>query len=140
LERQYLMSRVGAGALPGTLIVNLNPNPILDASPASPYALCAKCHDLNYLNSNDSWNAHGRHIQKGFSCSVCHSAHGVPTGTSGVSGNALVSFDMNVVGNYDTVPVSYSGQTCTLMCHEEAHLNRNDLLREVRPRRTRTRS
>ena len=121
LERQYLMSRIGAGSSPGTMIVNLNPNPILDSAPASPYALCAKCHDLNYINSSASWSGHGRHIQKGFSCSVCHSAHGVPVGTASVSGSALVSFDMNVVGNNHSLPVSYNGSTCTLMCHEEAH-------------------
>jgi hypothetical protein len=139
LERQYLMSQVGAGAAPGTLIVNLNPNPILDSTPASPYALCAKCHDLHYINSSDGWNAHGKHIQKGFSCSVCHSAHGVPAGTSGVSGRALVSFDMNVVGSVNNLPISYNGQTCTLKCHEEAHLDRPDLLKGSEPRSPRTR-
>jgi predicted CXXCH cytochrome family protein len=121
LERQYLMSRVGAGAAPGTVIVNLNPDPILDSAPASPYALCAKCHDLNYINSSASWREHQRHIQQGFSCSVCHSAHGVPAGTSSVSGRALVSFDMNVVGSSNNQPVSYNGSTCTLRCHQEAH-------------------
>jgi hypothetical protein len=140
LERQYVMSRVGPGASPGTVIVNLNPNPILQSTSASPYALCAKCHNLNYINSSDSWAAHGRHIQKGFSCSVCHSAHGVPAGTSGVSGSALVSFDMNVVGSNNNLPVSYNGQTCTLMCHDEAHIDRHDLLRSIKPRRTRPRS
>ena len=121
LERQYLMNKVGPGALPGTVIVNLNPKPILDSTSASPYALCAKCHDLNYINSSASWSEHGRHIQEGFSCSVCHSAHGVPAGTSSVSGNALVSFDMNVVGSNNNLPVSYNGSTCTLMCHAQAH-------------------
>jgi predicted CXXCH cytochrome family protein len=121
LERQYLMSKVGPGALPGTLIVNLNPSPILDSAPASPYALCAKCHDLNYINSGADWSEHGRHIQDGFSCSVCHSAHGVPAGTSSVSGSALVSFDMNVVGSNNNLPVSYNGSTCTMMCHGHAH-------------------
>jgi len=121
LERRYLMSRVGAGASPGALIVNPNPNPILDSAPASPYSLCAKCHDLNFINSNIGWGEHGRHIQKGFSCSVCHSAHGVPAGTSGVSGSALVSFDMNVVGSSNNLPVSYNGSTCMLRCHEVDH-------------------
>jgi hypothetical protein len=121
LERQYVMSRIRTGALPGTVIVNLNPNPILDSAPASPYALCAKCHDLNRVNSSNSWSGHGSHIQKGFSCSVCHSAHGVPAGTASVSGRALVSFDMNVVGSNDSLPVSYDGSTCTLRCHDEAH-------------------
>jgi hypothetical protein len=121
LERQYLMSKVGPGAAPGTVIVNLNPNPILDATPVSPYALCAKCHDLNYINSSASWSEHEKHMQKGFSCSVCHSAHGVPSGTSSVSGSALVSFDMNVVGSNNNLPVTYSGSSCTLKCHEKAH-------------------
>jgi hypothetical protein len=52
---------------------------------------------------------------------VCHSAHGVPAGTSSVSGSALMSFDMNVVGNSNSQPVSYSGSACTLMCHGKAH-------------------
>jgi hypothetical protein len=121
LERRYLMSRVGAGASPGTVIVNLNPEPILDSAPASPYALCAKCHNLNYIYSSQSWSQHDKHIQKGFSCSVCHSAHGVPVGTSSVKPGALVSFDMNVVGSNNNLPVSYNGSTCTLKCHEKAH-------------------
>ena len=124
LERRYLISQIGPGASPGSMIVNLNPKPILDSSPAAPYALCAKCHDLNYINSGASWTGHTVHIQMGFSCSVCHSAHGVPAGTSSVSGSALVSFDMNVVGNNMNLPVSYNSSTCTLTCHQEAHLNR----------------
>jgi predicted CXXCH cytochrome family protein len=137
LERQYLMSQIGPGASPGTVIVNLNPKPLLDSGPASPYALCAKCHDLNYINSSASWSGHERHIQEGFSCSVCHSAHGVPAGTSSVSGRSLVSFDMNVVGSNNNMPVSYNGSTCTLMCHAESHPNVSprDRLREPMPRR-----
>lgn len=121
LERRYLISQVGQGSSPGTTIVNLNPEPSLDSSPASPYALCAKCHDLNYVSSSGSWSEHSEHIQRGFSCSVCHSAHGVPAGTSGVIGNALVSFDMNVVGSNNSLPVSYNGSSCTLTCHGKAH-------------------
>ncbi len=121
LERQYLMSQVGTGSAPGSMIVNLNPKPILSSAPASPYALCAKCHDLDYVNSGQSWSEHGRHIQKGFSCSVCHSAHGVPAGTASVSGSGLVSFDMNVVGSNNGLPVSYNGSSCTLRCHEKSH-------------------
>jgi hypothetical protein len=52
---------------------------------------------------------------------VCHSAHGVPAGTSSVPGSTLVSFDMNVVGSNNTLPVSYNGSRCTLMCHGEEH-------------------
>jgi hypothetical protein len=136
LERQYAMSRVAAGTLPGSMIVNLNPNPILDSASASPYSLCAKCHDLNYISAGDSWRAHGRHILQGFSCSVCHSAHGVPAGTSGVNGSSLVSFDMNIVGSVNNLPASYNGQTCTLRCHEAAHVDRHDLvLRGISPTR-----
>jgi hypothetical protein len=139
LERQYVMSQVAAGAAPGSLIVNLNPKPLLDSSPGSPYALCAKCHNLEYINSSQSWSGHNRHIQNGFSCSVCHSAHGVQAGTSSVPGRSLVSFDMNVVGSNNGLPVSYNGSTCTLTCHQETHLNRQAPLpgtgpREVRPR------
>jgi hypothetical protein len=85
--------------------------------------MCAKCHDLKYIASGVTWPEHARHIQDGFSCSVCHSAHGVPTGTTGVSGGrSLVSFDMNVVGMNGTLPVSYNGgSSCTLTCHTHAH-------------------
>lgn len=120
LERQYVISKVGAGG-PGSTIINLNEPPVLDPVSNSPYALCAKCHDLKYIASGASWAGHTEHIQEGFSCSVCHSAHGVPAGTTGVSGRALVSFDMNVVGSNGGQPVSYNGATCTLMCHGKAH-------------------
>ncbi len=123
LERQYVMSQVMPGALPGSTITNLQLNPVLDASIVSPYALCAKCHDLNYINSSATWPEHGRHIQDGFSCSVCHSSHGVATGTTGVTGQGLVSFDMNVVGPKGPgQPVSYlGGSNCSLTCHNHPH-------------------
>lgn len=123
LERQYMMSRVAPGASPGTPIVNLNPSPILNPVSASPYALCAKCHDLVYINSGASWAEHTRHIQDGFSCSVCHSAHGTQAGTSGVSGGrSLLSFDLNVVGSNNGQPISYNGgSSCTLTCHSHSH-------------------
>jgi predicted CXXCH cytochrome family protein len=120
LERQYTMSKIAPGGKPGSQIGNLNEKPILDPVPGSPYALCAKCHDLQYINSGASWPEHNRHIQNGFSCSVCHSAHGVPAGTPG-SARALISFDMNVVGTNNNQPVSYNGTSCTLTCHEHTH-------------------
>ncbi len=123
LERPYVISQVMAGALPGTAIFNLQQNPVLDATPTAPYALCAKCHDLKYIASGASWPEHTRHIQDGFSCSVCHSAHGVPTGTTGVTGTGLVSFDMNVVAPKAVgQAVSYGGgSSCTLTCHNHPH-------------------
>lgn len=121
LERQYIISKVGAGG-PGSPIINLNSPPVLDPVSNGPYAMCAKCHDLKYIASGASWTGHVNHIQDGFSCSVCHSAHGVPAGTTGVNGGrALVSFDMNVVGSNGGQPVSYNGATCTLTCHGKAH-------------------
>jgi predicted CXXCH cytochrome family protein len=122
LERQYIMSQLAPGDVPGGKIVNLNTSPILDPVPASPYALCAKCHDLKYIASGASWAEHNRHITDGFSCSVCHSAHGVQAATAGVTGQGLVSFDRNVVGQYNGLPVSYAGgATCTLTCHTHDH-------------------
>lgn len=120
LERRYDISQVGPEG-PGGLITNLNPSPILDSSPETPYALCAKCHNLNTVNSNTSFSAHSMHIQKGFSCSVCHSAHGVPSNTAGVTGKRLVNFDMNVVAGRNGGMPSYTGTSCTLTCHGVDH-------------------
>jgi cytochrome c553 len=119
LERRYVISKPSAG--PGSLISNLQKPPDLSNSPLAPYALCAKCHNMDYINSTSSWAWHNQHIQNGYSCSVCHSAHGVANGTSGVPGTGLVSFDMNVVAPNHGV-VSWDGNvTCTLTCHEHPH-------------------
>ena len=115
----YLISKVDAGGGPGSTIINLAPAPLLDPT-GSPYALCAKCHDLVNLNSDISFKRHNLHIQRGFSCSVCHSAHGVPSGSIGVNGKRLVSFDMNVVAPVNGA-VSYTGTSCTLHCHNHKH-------------------
>src|SRR5208282_92901 len=118
LERRFEFSRA---ALPGQPIINLFPNP--DLSVNGPYALCGKCHDLANVASNASFSEHARHINDGFSCSVCHTAHGLG-GTSGrVSGERLVNFDVNVVAPVGVTPISYSRATnsCTLTCHNHAH-------------------
>ncbi len=130
LERRYEMSQVVPAAGPGSLIQNLFPNPSLDASCAtkpcvSPYALCAKCHDLNKLNLSGSFSEHARHVNDGFSCSVCHSAHGVGSGAA-VSGERLVNFDVNVVGSNNGQPITYSRATnsCNLVCHNHTHTSK----------------
>jgi len=118
LERRYEMSRA---ALPGQPIINLFPNP--DLSVNGPYALCGKCHDLVNVASNASFSEHARHINDGFSCSICHTGHGMG-GTSGrISGERLVNFDVNVVAPVGTTPISYLRATnsCTLSCHNHAH-------------------
>jgi len=119
LERRYEFSQVPA---PGQAITNLFPNP--DFSVNGPYALCGKCHDLqNQVDSNTSWPQHSLHINDGFSCSVCHTTHGMGAGTANVTGERLVNFDVNVVAPSGTLPVSYDRSTnsCSLTCHNHVH-------------------
>ncbi|MGD0632083.1 MAG: cytochrome c3 family protein [Terracidiphilus sp.] len=118
LERRYEFSQAAA---PGQLISNLFPNP--DLTVAGPYALCGKCHDLpNQIMQNTSWNQHTSHINAGFACSTCHTAHGMAAGGN-FSGERLVNFDVNVVGSNGGLPISYnrSANTCVLVCHQAAH-------------------
>ena len=50
-----------------------------------PYGMCAKCHDLGNVVSDVSFSQHSRHIsQDGFSCSVCHTPHGMGAISAGV--------------------------------------------------------
>ncbi len=118
LERQYVASQAAA---PGQLITNLNPNP--DLSVNGPYALCGKCHNLSNVVANASFSQHALHINDGFSCSVCHTAHGMGSTSASVSGERLVNFDVNVVAPNGTSPISYSRATnsCSLTCHGYAH-------------------
>lgn len=119
LERRYEFSQAPA---PGQPITNLFPNP--DLSVNGPYAMCGKCHDLqNQIINNTSWNQHSLHVNAGFTCSTCHTAHGTSASTANVTGERLINFDLNVVGPNGTAPVSYNRatNTCTLMCHGTAH-------------------
>jgi hypothetical protein len=118
LERRYEFSQT---ALPGQPISNLFPNP--DLSPAGPYALCGKCHNLSIIVSNTSFAEHARHINDGFSCSVCHTAHGMGAPPTNLSGERLVNFDANVVAANGATPISYNRATgtCALVCHGHAH-------------------
>jgi predicted CXXCH cytochrome family protein len=119
LERRYEASQAPA---PGQAITNPFPNP--DLSVNGPYALCGKCHDLQtQIENNTSWALHSQHINDGFSCSVCHTAHGMGPGTANVTGERLVNFDLNVVGQNGSALISYdrSTGTCSLTCHNHAH-------------------
>ena len=119
LERNYQFSQA---ALPGGLVTNTFPNP--DLSVNGPYAMCAKCHDLTQVLASTSWLKHGTHVsQDGFSCSVCHTAHGMGANSPNVTGERLVNFDVNVVGSNNGLPISYNRGTgnCTLTCHQVAH-------------------
>ena len=118
LERQYVMSQAPA---PGMPITNLFPTPDLSAN--GPYALCGKCHDLKQVVANTSFTEHARHINSGFSCSTCHTAHGMGAITGTISGERLVNFDLNVVAPNGTTPITYSRATnsCALTCHQYVH-------------------
>ena len=118
LERRYEISSASA---PGALIGNLFPTP--DLSVSGPYAMCAKCHDLNSVVSNTSFTEHARHINDGFSCSICHTSHGMGGISASITGERLVNFDANVVGMNGTNPISYNHatNTCSLVCHQHTH-------------------
>ena len=119
LERRYEFSQAPT---PGQAVSNLFPNPDLTVN--GPYGLCAKCHDLtNQIIKNTSWNQHSSHINAGFTCSTCHTAHGNGASSGAISGERLVNFDVNVVGPSGGVPVSYNRNTntCTLTCHNMVH-------------------
>jgi hypothetical protein len=131
LERRYEFSQVAPGlppaAGPGSTITNLLP-PISDAGAGGPYSLCAKCHDLSSIMSNASFSKHALHVNAGFSCSVCHTAHGMGANSSNVTGERMVNFDLKVVADnatssYFRSPISYnrSTNTCTLTCHNYSH-------------------
>jgi hypothetical protein len=118
LERRYVFSQAAA---PGQTIINLFPNP--DLSIAGPYAMCAKCHNLSNILSNATFSEHSRHINDGFSCSACHTAHGMGAQSGNISGERLVNFDANVVAQNGSTPISYNRATnsCSLVCHNQAH-------------------
>jgi predicted CXXCH cytochrome family protein len=119
LEHNYQFSQTVS---PGGLVTNLFPNP--DVTLNGPYGMCAKCHNLTNVVSNASFLQHSNHISNdGFSCSVCHTGHGVGSVSPSVSGERLVDFDANVVGQNNGAPISYnrSSNSCVLTCHQVAH-------------------
>jgi hypothetical protein len=79
---------------------------------------------LTSILSNASWSQHSNHIStEGFSCSVCHTAHGMGAVNASISGERLINFDVSVVGQNQAAPISYNRatNTCTLLCHNAAH-------------------
>lgn len=119
LERRYEISQAPS---PGAQITNLFPNP--DLTVAGPYSLCGKCHDLNQIVADTSFQRHSTHVvELGVSCSVCHTAHGMGGTNANVSGERLVNFDINVVAANGANPISYNRATasCTLLCHGQSH-------------------
>jgi predicted CXXCH cytochrome family protein len=119
LERRYEMSQA---ARPGQLIANLFPTPDL-ATSNGPYALCGKCHVLTQIAANTSFTEHARHLNDGFTCSTCHTAHGNGVTSATISGERLVNFDVNVVAPNGMNPITYNKATnsCSLVCHQHVH-------------------
>ena len=119
LERNYQFSQA---LTPGGPVTNTFPNPDLGVN--GPYWMCAKCHDLTRVLANTSFTKHFSHVsQDGFTCSVCHTAHGMGSRSGTISGERLVNFDINVVGQNKGLPFAYNrgSNTCTLTCHQVAH-------------------
>jgi hypothetical protein len=77
----------------------------------------------NQIVKNTSWNQHSTHIDAGFSCSTCHTSHGMGAASGTISGERLINFDMNVVASNGGLPISYNraANTCVLVCHQVAH-------------------
>ena len=119
LERRYVYTQA---MVPGGQVTQTYPMP--DLSSNGPYAMCAKCHDLGKVVANTSFRYHSTHVmQEGFSCSVCHTAHGVGALSSTISGERLVNFDVKVAAPNRGLPISYrqASGTCTLTCHGAMH-------------------
>lgn len=123
MERRYEFSQT---ATSGGAITNLFPNP--DLTSTGPYALCGKCHNLNNIVSDASFSQHSFHINSGFSCSVCHTAHGMGSASATISGDRMVNFDATVVAQNGSTPITYSrtpssssNNSCTLQCHGYNH-------------------
>jgi hypothetical protein len=118
LERRYEFSQAPG---PGQRITNLFPNP--DLSVNGPYALCGKCHTLSIVDSTASWSQHTTHINAGFSCSTCHTAHGMGASNGNVTGERMINFDLKVVAPNGATPISYNRGTnsCALVCHGTVH-------------------
>jgi hypothetical protein len=85
--------------------------------------MCGKCHNLSNIMTNASFTQHQNHINAGFTCSVCHSAHGMGGINPNISGQRLVNFDVSVVAQNGAAPISYNRatNTCALVCHQAAH-------------------
>jgi predicted CXXCH cytochrome family protein len=119
LERRYEYNKA---VIPGQTVTNLFPNP--DTSASGPYALCGKCHDLpNQVLKNTSFTQHATHINSGFSCSTCHTAHGMGAASGTLTGERMVNFDLNIVAPNQQLPISYNRatNTCVLVCHGVTH-------------------
>jgi len=120
LEHRYEFTQAPKPGLPVTALYLEN-----DLSVNGPYGMCAKCHNLSTVKSAASWAGHVNHLNDGFTCSVCHTAHGMGVAGGSITGERLVDFDVNVVASNGVDPISYNHatNTCALLCHGVTHLS-----------------
>jgi len=60
---------------------------------------------LSDLVAGTSWVGHQNHVwQDGFSCSTCHNPHGMTATSANATGERMVDFDLNVVGQNGVSP------------------------------------
>jgi hypothetical protein len=78
---------------------------------------------MNQIMANTSFSQHAKHIDDGFSCSTCHTAHGMGSRSATISGERLVNFDANVVAANGNTPITYNRSTNSrnLACHGHNH-------------------
>jgi hypothetical protein len=125
LERQYQENTLPAQGA-GSIFASIGYTPGI----SSPYALCDKCHDLDFklnLTGTGTDSAFGKHhthvVTVGASCSVCHAAHGVQGGTTS-NNKHLLNFDKQIVGRLGNNPLPYidtGRRQCFLTCHGVVH-------------------
>lgn len=117
LERNYQVNP--PPAVPGGAITQIT----YVSGINGPYALCEKCHDFTNLFADTTF-PHKLHTGKdfGFSCSICHSPHGVADPSSDI-GPRLVNFDTNFVARNNSNPIQFNrtGRYCLLTCHQQVH-------------------
>ncbi len=129
LERNYSVNTLVSGQAAGGALNELPSPPTY--GPTGTYALCEKCHKLSSTDGACAVGTsplHEYHTTSsfGFSCSTCHSPHGVYNGTA--SNQGMVNFDTNLVarntGSSYTAPTavrSGNSVTCYLRCHGITH-------------------
>jgi predicted CXXCH cytochrome family protein len=99
------------------------------AESAATYALCYTCHERTSILGNQSFSGHAQHIVTARTpCSVCHDAHGIPSGQANPANHAhLINFDTGVVkpdrvtGRLEYSTTSPRAGTCYLTCHDKDH-------------------
>lgn len=121
LERRYDMNR--APAVQTMMVMSLNV-PVGGGDPlAGPFAVCNKCHNVAQLLTpagDTVFRHHASHVVGGgISCAVCHSPHGVQTGSPAQHGHS-VNLDISIVRPDPKtlrLEIDTASRTCYVACH-----------------------